>query len=207
MNWIHHWPNHEASRLLLSALPASYVHRAANAREDFQQKLRNRTQSKVDQLSGAAAASYEALCRNNEEKGKMIETLQASVETLQAKADTSEASVEKLQATVDTILSLLLHRLADDSIPQRKEVPPAKTKNTSHFVGPATPSIPSTPLSVPNQVPKVTPPDPPTTRKPIVHSPLDPPLPPTQYHSRHTNLDASSSSKVARYVSCFGGQA
>jgi hypothetical protein len=101
------------------------------------------------------------------------------VETLQASVETSEAKVDKLQATVDTILSLLLHRQADDSIPQKKEVTPAKTKSTAHFVAPATPSIPSTPLSVPNQVPKVTPPDPPTIRKPIVHSPSVPPLPNT----------------------------
>jgi len=105
--WIHDFPNHEITRLLLHAMPPWYPQWAAGARAECERMTLNRQDNQVNHLNDAAKAAFVSLQRNQEAfraEIRRFEAVRAQESTARAQESAARAQESAARAQENELL-------------------------------------------------------------------------------------------------------
>jgi hypothetical protein len=139
--WIHHYPNHEVSRLLLHVFPPWYPEWAERARTWVTGMERSRKISQVSQLSQAAQSSYDVLYSD-------LQQVRQEQERSRQEQERSRQVQERFQDQVIHWIGRVDVQRAAEGVPPQ-EVPRRQGQVQPQARGPPPPGPPPPPVGLP----------------------------------------------------------
>jgi len=128
--WIHEFPNHEASRLLLQCMPSWYPQWAAWARQDCEFREANREESALNAMNAATQGAFNLTTRCIEDVSSQIWSFQDQVMNKFAELQqdrSTQAAAQPPQIATEAMARVLM--------PPNELRVPARAGQTQHHAG------------------------------------------------------------------------